>query len=63
MMRRGFDYRRAVQIVRPDLLAQLPPRLPQAGEQAHLWDEDTEQQRNALKRAKRLRSARRRRAP
>ena len=63
MMRRGFDYRRAIQIVRPDLLAKLAARLPQAGAQAHLWDEDTEQQRDALKRAKLLRSARRRRAP
>ena len=61
MKHKGFNYRHAAQLLRPSLLSQLPPRFPQAGEQAHLWDEDTEQQRDALKRAERLRTARRRR--
>ncbi len=55
----GFDYRQAAALIRPDLLAQLPPRLPSPGEQGRLFTDDTDQQRDAIQRAARLRTARR----
>ena len=55
---KGFDYRPAIALIRPDLLAKLPPR---PGDQLHLWTEDDQQQRAAITRAARLRTARRRR--
>ena len=60
MMRRGFNYRHAAQLIRPDLLAKLPPRCPQPGEQLSLWADD-QQQREPSKRAARRRAARERR--
>lgn len=62
MTRRSFDYRRAIRIVRPDLLAQQTPCLPRPGEQLSLFEGDDQWQRDAEARAARLRSARRRNA-
>ena len=58
----GFDYRQAAALIRPDLLANLPQRLPPPGEQGRMFTDDTDQQRDAIQRAARLRSSRKRRA-
>ena len=62
MTRRGFDYRRAIRIVRPDLLAQQTPCLPRPGEQLSLFEGDDQWQRDAVARAARLRATRERRS-
>ena len=59
---KGFNYREAAALVRPTLLAQLPRRLPQVGDQLNLFNDDDQRQSEALTRAKRLRADRRRRA-
>lgn len=55
---KGFDYRPAIALIRPELLAKLPPR---PGEQLTLWTGDEQRQREAIRRTARLRADRRRR--
>ena len=55
----GFDYRQAATLIRPNLLANLPQRLPSPGEQGRLFTDDGQHQRDAIQRAARRRAARR----